>query len=166
MEDQRRRMEASGPGVPPVRKKPRRPLPFTIMVAGRTGKVRSFGLSRRLLFWTALFFLAYLPLSVLAINRYLELRRSHSVQSDTVTLLEKELEEHRKALVRSNQHMAFLQEYIRHLEEASDQAMDLQSRKSPRQSAPRAALVIRLQKDKTWSVLRIWKFKSKDPGCW
>jgi hypothetical protein len=124
LEDQRRRMEASGPGVPPIRRKPRPPLPFTIMVAGRTGKVRSFGISRRLLFWATLFLLAYLPLSVFAINRYLELRRSHSVQSDTVTLLEKELEDHRKVLVRSNQHIAFLQDYIRHLEETSEQAME------------------------------------------
>lgn len=101
------------------------------MVAGKTGKVRSFGISRRLLFWTALFLLAYLPLSVLAINGYLELRRSHSVQSDTVTLLEKELEEHRKALVRSNQHMAFLQDYVRHLEETSQQAMESSKPEKP-----------------------------------
>ena len=131
MEDQRRRMEASGPGVPPVRKKPRRPLPFTIMVMGKTGKVRSFGISRRLLFWAALFLLAYLPLSVLAINRYLELRRSHSVQSDTVTLLEKDLEEHRKALVRSNQHTAFLQDYVRHLEQTSEQVMEASKPEKP-----------------------------------
>jgi uncharacterized coiled-coil protein SlyX len=106
------------------------------MVAGRTGKVRSFGLSRRLLFWTALFLLAYLPLSVLAINRYLDLRHSHSVQSETVTLLEKELEEHRKALVRSNQHMAFLQDYVRHLEETSEQATE--SSKPEKPAAKRA----------------------------
>ena len=101
------------------------------MVAGRTGKVRSFGLSRRLLFWAALFLLAYLPLSVLAINRYLDLRHSHSVQSETVTLLEKELEEHRKALVRSNQHMAFLQDYVRHLEETSEQATESSKPEKP-----------------------------------
>ena len=106
------------------------------MVAGRTGKVRSFGLSRRLLFWAALFLLAYLPLSVLAINRYLDLRHSHSVQSETVTLLEKELEEHRKALVRSNQHMAFLQDYVRHLEETSEQATE--SSKPEKPAAKRA----------------------------
>jgi hypothetical protein len=94
------------------------------MVAGRTGKVRSFGLSRHLLFWAALFLLVYLPLSVLAINRYLELRQRHRVQSETVTRLEKELEEQRKVLVRSNQLLAFLQDYVRHLEEASEQATE------------------------------------------
>ncbi len=124
MEDRRRTMDASGPGVPPVRKHFRRPLPLTIMVAGRTGKVRSFSLSRRLLFWAALFFLAYFPLSVFAINRYLELRRSHSVQASALTLLEKNLEDHRKSLLRSNQHLAFLQEYVRHLEATNEQMAD------------------------------------------
>jgi uncharacterized coiled-coil protein SlyX len=94
------------------------------MVAGRTGKVRSYGISPRLLFWASLFLLAYLPLSVLAINRYLELRNSHAVQTKAVALLEKELEEHRRALVRSHQHAAFLQDYVRHLEETSEQATD------------------------------------------
>ncbi len=136
MEDQRRRMEAPGPGVPPLKKKPRGPLPFTIMVMGRSGKVRSFGLSRRLLFWAALFFLAYLPLSVLAINRYLELRRSHSIQADTVSLLEKEIEDHRKAMARSNQHLAFLQNYVRQLEETSEQAIE--SSKPEKPAAKRA----------------------------
>lgn len=106
------------------------------MVAGRTGKVRSFGLSPRLLFWAALFLLAYLPLSVLAINRYLELRQNHAVQSNALALLEKELEEHRTALVRSLQHTAFLQDYVRHLEEASDQAME--SSKPEKAAAKRA----------------------------
>ena len=136
MEDQRRRMEPSGPAVPPLRKKPRRPLPFTVMVMGRTGKVRSFGISRRLVFWATLFLIAYLPLSVLAINRYLELRRSHSVQAETVALLEKELEHHRKAMVRSNQQIAFLQDYVRHFEETSEQAME--SSKTEKPAAKRA----------------------------
>lgn len=129
-------MEAPGPGVPPVRKKTRHSLPFTIMVVGKTGKVRSFGISGRLLFWTAVFLLVYLPLSVWAINRYLELRHSHSVQSETVALLEKEIEEHRKALVRSNQHMAFLQDYVRHLEETNEQAIESSK---PEKPAPKRA---------------------------
>ena len=41
-----------------------------------------------------------------------------------MTLLEKELEERRTALFRSNQHMAFLQDYVRHLEETSEQALE------------------------------------------
>lgn len=117
-------MEPSGPGNPAVRRKPRRPLPFTIMVAGRTGKVRSFGVSPRVLSWAALFLLAYLPLSVLAINRYMELRRDHAIQSNAVAHLEEQLDEHRTALARSNQHTAFLQDYVRHLEGTSDRATE------------------------------------------
>jgi hypothetical protein len=94
------------------------------MVAGRTGKVRSYGISPRLLFWAGLFLLAYLPLSVLAINRYLELRHGYAVQTKAVALLEKELEEHRRTLIRSNQHAAFLQDYVRLLEEAGEQTVE------------------------------------------
>ena len=124
-------MEASGPRVPAVGKKPRRSLPLTVMVAGRTGRVRSFGISPGLLFWAALFLLAYLPLSVVVINRYLELRRSHAVQAHTVALLEKELGEHQRALDRSNQHTAFLQDYVRHLEEASEHAAETTKAEKP-----------------------------------
>jgi len=147
-------MEASGPSVPPVRKKPRRPLRLTIMLAGRTGKVRSFGISRRLLFWATLFLLVYLPLSVLAINRYLELRLSHSVQADTLALLEKDLEGHRKALFRSNEHLAFLQNYVRHLEETSEQGMDSskaeksvpkRTESGPGEKAPKAQQMVNIE---------------------
>lgn len=124
-------MEASGSGAPALKKPSRRPAPFTIMVMGRTGKVRSFGLSRRLLFWVSLFLLAYFPLSVLAINRYLELRRSHSAQSETLAVLVKELEDQRKAMIRSSEHLAFLQEYARHLEEAAEQAMEASKTEKP-----------------------------------
>jgi uncharacterized coiled-coil protein SlyX len=117
-------METSGPGVPPVRKSPQRPLPFTIMVAGRTGRVRSFGISPRLLIWAALFLLVYLPLSVVAINRYLELRRSHSAQSKALNRLEQEVEEQRKTLARSQQQLAFFQDYVRQLEEANEQSTE------------------------------------------
>jgi uncharacterized coiled-coil protein SlyX len=124
-------MEASGSGVPPVRKSPRRLLPFTIMVAGRTGRVRSFRISPRLLFWAALFLLVYLPLSVVAINRYLELRRSHSAQSKTLVRLEQEVEEQRKTLARTQHQLAFFQEYVRQLEEANEQSSE-----SPRAEKP------------------------------
>jgi hypothetical protein len=101
------------------------------MVAGRTGKIRSFGVSPRLLFWAALFLLAYLPLSVVAINRYLELRRNHTLQSHAAVQLEKQLDEHRSALARSYQLTAFLQDYVRHLEEAAVQGTDASKTEKP-----------------------------------
>jgi uncharacterized coiled-coil protein SlyX len=101
------------------------------MVAGRTGKVRSFGISPRLLFWAALFLLVYLPLSVVAINRYLELRRSHSVQSKTLNRLEQEVEEQRKKIARTHQQLAFFQDYVRQLEEANEQATESSKPEKP-----------------------------------
>jgi uncharacterized coiled-coil protein SlyX len=101
------------------------------MVAGRTGKVRSFGISPRLIFWAALFFLVYFPLSVVAINRYLELRRSHSAQSNTLNRLEQEVEEQRKAIARTQQQLAFFQEYVRQLEEANEQSTESSKPEKP-----------------------------------
>ena len=132
-------MDASGSGAPALRKTPRRPPPFTIMVMGRTGKVRSFALSRRLLFWVSLFLLAYLPLSVLAINRYLELRYIHSAQSETLAARVKEVEDQRKAMIRSNEHLAFLQEYARHLEETAEQVMEASKTEKPAAKRAEAA---------------------------
>jgi hypothetical protein len=68
---------------------------------------------------------------VLAINRYLELRRSYSVQSETMAVLVKELEDQQKAMIRSNEHLAFLQEYARHLEEAAEQVMEASKAEKP-----------------------------------
>jgi len=68
---------------------------------------------------------------VLAINRYLELRHGYSVQSKTMAVLVKELEDQRKAMNRSNEHLTFLQEYARHLEEAAEQVMEASKAEKP-----------------------------------
>jgi uncharacterized coiled-coil protein SlyX len=101
------------------------------MVAGRTGKVRSFGISPRLLFWAALFLLVYLPLSVVAINRYLELQRSHAAQSDTLNRLEQEVATQRKTIARTQQQLAFFQDYVLQLEGANEQSTESSKPEKP-----------------------------------
>jgi hypothetical protein len=63
-----------------------------------------------------LFLLAYIPLSILFINRYFDLRHIHFKQSEKVSTLQKKVMSNQKALLKSRDHAALLEEYIRRLE--------------------------------------------------
>ena len=117
-------MAPLGKGVPPVRKKRTHERSFTIMVMGRVGKVRSFKISRRLFFWAALFFAAYVPLSVYLVNRYFELRNAAVAQRETIELLERDLLRSTNALSRSKEHIVFLEDYILQMEKPAEQAAE------------------------------------------
>ncbi|MCJ7596877.1 MAG: hypothetical protein MUO52_19115 [Desulfobacterales bacterium] len=110
-------METVEPRVPPVKKKPRREKRLNIMIMGSVGSVRSFKISKRILFWAALFLLLYIPFSLLMINRYFDLRYTYLKEIDDMSRLEKENVKNNKALLRSRQHIALLEEYIEYLEE-------------------------------------------------
>lgn len=116
MENQKRGVGTSHEGIPPLKKKPHREKRFTVMIMGNLGRVRSFEVSPRIVFWTALFLILYIPLSVFFINRYFVLRSAHNNQATALNLLEKEATKDQKALLRSKEHIAFLEEYIDSLE--------------------------------------------------
>ena len=105
-------MMSAGQGIPPVKKTRAGERSLTIMVMGKVGKVRSFHLSRRLLFWTLFFFAAYIPLSAYLANRYFDLSRENKTQQRRIELLERELSRSANALSRSNEHILFLEEYV------------------------------------------------------
>jgi hypothetical protein len=117
-------MATTGSGLPPVRKKKDREKAFTVMVMGRVGKVRSFRISRRLLFWAVLFFLAYIPFSVYLVNRYFELYYTNVDQKEKIELLEKELLRSNNAFSRAKDHVAFLEDYLLELEKQGGQASE------------------------------------------
>jgi hypothetical protein len=117
-------MATTGFGVPPVRKKKDREKAFTVMVMGRMGKVRSFRISRRLFFWAALFFVAYIPFSVYLVNRYFELYFTDVGQKHKIEFLEKDLLRSNHALSRARDHIAFLEDYTLQLEKQGDQASE------------------------------------------
>ena len=113
-------METQEQESPTSKKKPYRARLLTIMVMGGLGNVRSFQVSRHILLWASLFFLAFVVFSIVAINRYLELREVNSQLLDNTGRLEEELAMNRKALQRSRQHVSLLEEYIVNKEERPD----------------------------------------------
>jgi hypothetical protein len=117
-------MVPPGKEAPPARKKQTHERFFTIMIMGRVGKVRSFRMSRRLLFWAVLFFAAYVPFSVYLVNRYFEARTVTMTQRQRIERLEKDLLRSSNALSRSKEHIAFLEEYISQSEKSGDQTVE------------------------------------------
>ncbi len=135
--------------VPPVKKKPHDEDRLTIMIIRSLGRVRSFKISPVIVFCATLFLILYLPFSVFIINNYIGLYRANSTHSTNVEQLEKEVVKGQKDLGRLRQHVALLEDYIRHLEEPQEQ----QKEKSPsaenadakENSAPRKVEIIRKQ---------------------
>jgi hypothetical protein len=102
------------------------------MIMGSLGRVRSFEISPRIVFWTSLFLVFYIPFSVFIINRYFVLRNVHQLQSSKMSLLQKDAADHQKALLRSREHIAFLEEYIASLENGELQERPSASTKKPK----------------------------------
>jgi hypothetical protein len=90
------------------------------MVMGRVGKVRSFKVSPRVLFWTFLFLLLYLPLSVLVVNHWVDLRRETKTRKEAIDRLELDLAKAERALFKFRQHVTLLETYIESLESGQE----------------------------------------------
>jgi hypothetical protein len=110
-------METVEQGRPALKKKPYRERLLTIMVMGGLGRIHSFRVSRRILLWSSLFFAAFVLFSIVIINRYLALREANNELLDKMDLMEEDLNNNKKALQRSRQLTAFLEEYISDTEE-------------------------------------------------
>jgi len=115
-------MATAEQGIPPAKKNRAHERSLTLMVMGKVGKVRSFRLSRRLLFCAILFFAAYLPFSAYLVNRYIELSHRDETRQDKIALLEKELSRSANALSRSSEHILFLEDYIFQMKDRDEQA--------------------------------------------
>ncbi len=86
------------------------------MVMGRVGKVRSFKISPGVLFWSALFLLVYLPVSVFVVNRWVDLRRETKKQEVEIERLELALARSERSLFKFKQHVTLLEGYITSLD--------------------------------------------------
>lgn len=134
MEDQKGGLAAPEKARPPVAAKARRKRRLTVMIMGSVGKARSFQISRRFVLWGVLFFLAYILVSLYTINRHIHLRQSSHLLSEKVRQLDEEASATQKNLLRTRQHVALLEEYIRRMESGTDQASS-----SAREPSPEAA---------------------------
>lgn len=124
MEDQGRRVE-SPEKEPEVRQKGAdgRTRRWTVMIMGRIGKVRSFKISPRLLFWSFLFLALYFTFSILVIHRWISLEKETRQHQTRMVELDSKLKETEKDLFRCRQDVAVLGNYIDSLEEGKDGAV-------------------------------------------
>ena len=83
-----------------------------VMVARGTGRVRTFKISPRILLLGLIFFILYIPVSVLVINDYLIMREKQAAQRGQVSGLRAELDDARKMIFRYQQQVAMLREHI------------------------------------------------------
>lgn len=122
MEDQEGGLAAPEQARPPVAAKVDRKRRLTVMIMGSVGKVRSFQISTRFVLWAVLFFAAYLLVSLYTINRYLQLRESSEKAYEKTRQLEEEAAIGKKNLLRTRQHVALLEDYVRRMESGTEQA--------------------------------------------
>lgn len=103
--------------TPLINKAPRHRGHLTLMIIRRVGEVRSFKISPRILFWASLFFVLYIPTSVVVFNKYMQLNRENTTLLKQIEMLEEEVLNSEKILHRFQQHAALLEAYVHHLEE-------------------------------------------------
>jgi len=114
-------METTEQEIPPVKKKPYHDSRLTVMIIRSVGKVRSFKISSRIVFWATIFFLIYIPTSIFVINRFFELHHECIIQSEMIKRLESDLSESKKILCESKQYIAFLEDNIPNFAERQEQ---------------------------------------------
>jgi cytoskeletal protein RodZ len=123
----------------PSKTKTPRESDLNIMIVRGVGKVRSFKLSSRLLFFSVLFFSIYLLVSVFVINDYIRRRQEEQVRSKEFHRIQQELETARKALYRSGQRLALLQGQIVRREGNEPSPPISKQKAKPEESKPKAA---------------------------
>jgi hypothetical protein len=121
VEDQKGGVATPEEGRPPLGRKGDRKKRLSVMIMGEVGKIRSFQVSSRLLFWGTFFMAVYILVSLFTVNRYLELRRTGIRQLEELSRLEEENAFNRKRLLRSRQHVALLEDYVRRTEEGTEE---------------------------------------------
>lgn len=118
---QKREMETTEQEIPPAKKKPYHDIHLTVMIIRGAGKVRSFKISSRIVFWATIFFLIYIPTSIFVINMFFELHHECIIQSEMIKRLESDLSESKKILYKSKQYIAFLEDNIPNFAERQEQ---------------------------------------------
>ena len=81
---------------------------LTIMIMGQSGGIRSFRFSKSVILCSVLFFLLYIPGSILLINRYFDLNRRYIDQGEAINKLQNELTGRRIVFRQNAQHEANL----------------------------------------------------------
>jgi len=124
LEDQKRGMAPTGHELPPVKRKAGSENRVTVMIMRSVGRVRSFKISPRIVFWASIFVVVYISLSAYFTTEYIKyfyIHHKDSTQNDEIKHLEADLLKNRKEYLRSKQHLALLEDYIQNLEKRMEQ---------------------------------------------
>jgi len=134
-------MASPGQKSTPIEDQVSQPNRSTVMIMGRVGRVRSFKISPRIVFWAAVFFALYIAVSILIIHRYFDLRKKSAAMGERLNRFEQALPKSEKELLKSRQHIALLEDYIKDLEkrdeEESAPRTAEKARETPRKETPK-----------------------------
>jgi hypothetical protein len=103
------------------KEKNRRASDLHVMIARGVGKVRSFSVSPRILLGSLIFFTVYIVASIFVINDYFHELRTNQSQAKKLEHLQAQMQNSRRALYRSRQRLAILEEYV-HNAKSGDKA--------------------------------------------
>ena len=115
MEDQRRELDSTHKEIHPIREKSVDPKELTIMVIRSVGKIRSFKISRHIIFLTSIFFLAFIFSSLFIFNRFFDLRYKYKIQSENLERLETKFNKNETLLIKTRQYVAAQEDYIQNI---------------------------------------------------
>ena len=115
MEDQKRDLASHSDEELSVKGKAPRPSDLTVMILGKVGKFRSFKISSRVFFWSCIFFLLYILVSLLVINGYFSELRANRTHSELLEKLQDEIQETKMAFHQTRQHLTLLEDAIHDL---------------------------------------------------
>ena len=112
MEDQKRGVDSSEKGKLNQARNSHHSKSINIMFMRRVGKIRSFKISTWIVFSILLFLVFYLPVSILIINDYINLRLDNRTYTQQINKLESELANTRKELWNADQRLTLLNTLI------------------------------------------------------
>ena len=95
--------------------KPSHTPDLSVVIVREVGKVHTFKVSSRILLWASLFFAFFIVVSVVVINGYFDELMANKSQSGELKRLQHEIEYNKRAVYRSEQHLALLEDYLFHL---------------------------------------------------
>jgi hypothetical protein len=106
------------------------------MIMGEVGRVRSFKVSPGIVLCALIFLALYFPFSVIATNRWVELRRESKAREVRLEQLESELAGSERALFKFRQHVNLLDDYIASLEGGKVRSGEAAHRGGARDAGP------------------------------
>ena len=112
MEDPGRNTVSQNKRAKAVKEKRSHTSTFNIMISRGVGKVRNFSLSPGIIFVSFVFLALYIIASVFVINDYFDKLHTNRDQSEKLERLQKQMENNRRLLFRSEQRLALMEEYV------------------------------------------------------